>query len=96
MQPDIDFEWDEGKATQNLRKHGVSFDEAETVFNDPYARVIDDPDHSDDEERSIIIGHSDRNRLLFVSFAARGHRIRLISARPATRKERQTYEEEYN
>lgn len=98
MQPDIEFEWDEDKATQNLKKHGVSFDEAETVFNDPYARVIDDPDHSDDEERAIIIGHAtrDRNQMLFVSFAARGNRIRLISARPATRKERKTYEEKYD
>lgn len=95
-QPDIEFEWDAAKATSNLNKHGVSFEQAETVFADPYAWIIDDPDHSDDEERAIIIGHSDKPQLLFVSFATRGNRIRIISTRPATRKERKDYEEKHD
>ncbi len=93
MQQSIEFEWDEQKARLNLKKHRVSFDEAGTVFDDPQARVIDDPNHSSDEERAIIIGHSSKNRLLFVSYAARGDRIRIISARPASREERKGYEE---
>lgn len=94
--PGFEFEWDDEKARLNLRKHRVSFDEAETVFDDPYARVIDDPDHSAEEERAIIIGRSSRNRLLFVSYAARKERIRIISGRVASRKEHRTYEEEYD
>jgi len=95
-QPGFEFEWDDQKARLNLRNHGVSFEDAETVFDDLSARIIDDPDHSADESREIIIGHSDRNRLLFVSHTARGNRIRIISARPATREERKAYEEKYD
>jgi len=61
------FVWHPAKARTNLRKHGVSFDEASTVFNDPLSRTFDDPDHSLDEERFVIIGHSEDGRLLFVS-----------------------------
>lgn len=82
------------KATANFEKHGVTFEEALTVFMDPPARIHEDPDHSDSERREIIVGHSIEQRLLLVSFAERGERVRLVSARPATRKERRDYEEE--
>jgi uncharacterized DUF497 family protein len=78
-----------------LKKHGVDFEEAETVFDDPYARIIYDPDHSVEENREIIIGQSDRNRLLYVSFTARGNVIRIISARKADQSEHKAYEEKY-
>jgi hypothetical protein len=87
------FEWDSLKATKNLRKHGVSFDEARTVFNDPLARIFDDPEHSADEAREIIIGHSIMRRLLIVSFTERSSAIRVISARVATKREQRDYEE---
>jgi uncharacterized DUF497 family protein len=87
------FEWDKQKAITNLRKHGVSFDEARTVFSDPFARIFDDPEHSLDEMREIIIGQSITQRLLIVSFAERGAAIRIISARPATKREQRDYEE---
>jgi hypothetical protein len=87
------FEWDPLKATKNLRKHGVSFDEARTVFNDPLARIFDDPEHSADEAREIIIGHSIMRRLLIVSFTERSSAIRVISARVATKREQRDYEE---
>jgi len=89
----FEFEWDSDKARLNERLHGVGFEEAETVFDDPYARIGDDPDHSLHESRLILIGHSYRNRLLFVAFTERRGRIRIISARQATRKERKDYEE---
>jgi hypothetical protein len=93
----IEFEWDDEKAKINLRRHnGVSFEEAETVFGDPFAHILDDPDHSLDEERAIIIGYSQKHRLLFVSFAARGNVIRIISARQADLPEREIYEEKYD
>ena len=92
----LTFEWGETKARNNRKKHGVGFDEAKTVFDDPHARVMDDPDHSADEERAILIGYSSRNRLLFVSFAARGNAIRLISARKADPSEREFYEQTYD
>ena len=92
----FEFEWDPAKASSNLIKHGVDFVEAETVFQDPFARVIDDPDHSADECREIIIGYSNVRHLLFVAFAARGARIRIISVRRATREERKIYEEKCN
>ena len=89
----VRFEWHLTKAARNLRKHNVGFDEATTVFNDPLARVLDDADHSADEERQIIVGHSLWKRLLVVSFTERANEvIRIISARVATRKERQRYE----
>ena len=88
------FEWDEDKAASNLRKHGLSFDEASTVFADPLAVLFDDEEHSDDEAREIAIGHTFRQRLVLVSFTERGEDlIRIISARKATKKERRDYEE---
>ena len=87
------FEWDEKKADGNLRKHGVSFNEALTVFDDPYARILDDPDHSISEERFIIMGLSLKARLLIVCHCQRGNgeAIRIISARKATKTERESY-----
>ena len=87
------FEWHPAKATANLSKHGVAFEEAATVFADPLARIFDDPDHSEAEAREIIVGHSEDQRLLMVSFSARRDSIRIINARKATRHERQDYEE---
>ena len=85
----IHFEWDENKNRLNLRKHGVSFEEAQTVFFDPNARVIHDPDHSEYEDRFIILGTSRRLRLLVVchSYLAEEDLIRIISARRATKEE---------
>jgi uncharacterized protein len=87
------FEWDAQKATSNYRKHGVSFDEACTVFDDPLAAIFVDEDHSVNESREIIIGHSITKRLVIVCFTMRsiGH-IRMISARVTTRQERNDYE----
>ena len=90
---DLRFEWDQRKAAANEAKHGVSFEEALTVFSDPLARIFDDPDHSRMEAREIIIGQSRRQRLLVVCFAERGDAIRIFSARKSTRQERQDYEE---
>lgn len=87
------FEWDELKARANLRKHAVSFREARTVFLDGLAAIHADPDSSREERREIIVGHSAAGRLLVVSFTERGDRLRLISAREATRHERRDYEE---
>lgn len=88
------FHWDRKKAARNLKKHGVSFEEAKSVFVDPYALVLPDEEHSDDEVREIAIGYSEKNRLLLVNFIERiYHIIRLISARRATPLERQDYEE---
>ena len=87
------FLWDSAKAKSNLAKHGVSFEEALTVFADPLARMVDDPDHLTGERREIIVGHSARQRLVLVCFVERQSAIRLISARRATRLERQEYEE---
>jgi uncharacterized protein len=90
----VKFEWDEAKAALNLTKHKVSFDEASTVFADPLAKLFYDEDHSTEEVREIIIGHSILGRVVLVSFTERApDRIRVISARPATRKERKAYEE---
>lgn len=83
------FEWDENKAAINLLKHQVSFEEAKTVFDDLLYVDFYDPDHSDDEERYLIIGESNRGRLLI----KRGNSIRLISAREVTRSEREAYKE---
>ncbi len=87
-----EFEWDEEKAKRNLKKHGVSFEEAATIFNDPRIATIFDPDHSEDEERFVSLGMSFIQRLLSVVHAERGKRTRLISARKATKAERKTYE----
>lgn len=86
-------EWDGQKADSNKRKHGITFEEAETVFADPLAVIFDDEWHSESEEREIIIGHSIENRLLVVCFTERGDAVRLISAREATKKEQKDYEE---
>jgi uncharacterized DUF497 family protein len=87
------FEWDPLKAARSLRKHGVSFEEALTVFQDPLAKVHPDAAHSASELREILIGHSAGGRLLLVAFTDRQSRIRLISAREVTRRERDVYEE---
>lgn len=91
----ISFEWDEKKNTANKKKHGISFEEAESVFYDPDALVIDDPDHSDDEERFIILGFSASAKMLVVSHCYRDNDqiIRIISARKATRSEEIQYNE---
>jgi hypothetical protein len=90
----MEFEWDSQKAAKNLRKHKVTFNEAATVFDDPLSVTVTDPDHSAEEDRFIIVGQSYRRRLLIVSFAERGDRIRIISARELTPAERRAYEEE--
>jgi len=89
----LDFTWDPTKARTNAKKHGVSFDEAQTVFSDDNARLLDDPDHSDDENRFVLLGMSTTPRLLVVVHAYReaGGLIRIISARKATPRERQAY-----
>jgi uncharacterized protein len=88
------FEWDARKARANLLKHDVSFAEASLVFSDPLARIFGDEEHSADEQREIIIGHSAVKRLLLVSFTEpMMDRVRIIGARPVTKKERQDYEE---
>ena len=89
----MEFEWNRDKAEANLSKHGVSFDEAKTVFDDPLYIDFYDPDHSEDEDRYIIIGQSQEHRLLIVSYTEREDKIRLISAREATRTEKDAYEE---
>jgi hypothetical protein len=86
------FTWDLVKAANNITKHGVSFEEAQTVFDDPFAVIFDDEAHSAQELREIIIGHSTRNRLLLVSFTERANTIRIISARRATHREERDYE----
>ena len=86
------FEWNVDKANINTAKHGVSFEEAATVFRDPLAAIFDDAKHSDEESRELIIGHSNKNRLLLVCFTERDNVIRLINARKVTRGERQDYE----
>ncbi len=87
------FEWDPVKAEANFRKHGVAFEEAATVFGDPLSVTIADPLHSAGEHRFIIVGRSRPGRILVVAHVERGDRIRLISARRATKPERKQYEE---
>ncbi len=89
----MQFEWNIGKAERNLSKHGVSFEEAKTVFDDPLYLDFYDPDHSEDEERYLIVGESHRGRLLIVSYTERNGVMRLISSRAVTRTEREAYEE---
>lgn len=86
------FEWNPDKATLNLEKHGISFQEAATVFNDPLSVTSPDPDHSIGENRYVIIGISRFGELLVVAHTDRGEKIRIISAREATRQERSFYE----
>jgi uncharacterized protein len=87
------FEWDPKKAEANLGKHGVSFAEAGTAFGDPLSMNMADPDHSEREHRFIVLGMSDRYRLLVVSYTERPPRTRIISARLATRHEQRLYEQ---
>jgi len=89
----MEFEWDPDKAVQNLKKHKVAFDEAATVLGDLLSVTFSDPDHSTEEDRFVTIGTSDRGRVIIVSHTDRENRIRIISARKATRQERKTYEE---
>lgn len=90
---DLEFTWDEVKARSNAKKHGVSFDEAQSAFSDERARIIDDPDHSADEDRFILLGMSAKPRLLIVVYACRDREatIRIISARKAMPRERAFY-----
>ncbi|MDI6740947.1 MAG: BrnT family toxin [Candidatus Edwardsbacteria bacterium] len=89
----LNFEWDEEKAKRNIKKHRVSFDEAISVFLDPLAITIPDPDHSVDEQRYIDIGSSDKDRILVVVYTERRSNIRIISCRKADAPEREIYEE---
>jgi len=90
----LHFEWDENKAISNQEKHGISFEEAKSVFADSLGRLISDPDHSEDEERFILMGVSSRLRLLIVCHCEKDENsIRIISARKADRFERKKYEE---
>lgn len=86
------FEWDDQKAQLNVKKHGISFDEAATIFYDPLYLEDYDEAHSDQEDRFKVIGISDRGRLLVVTYSQRVDRIRIISSRLATNNERRTYE----
>lgn len=91
------FEWDEAKNKINQAKHGISFEEAQSVFEDAYAILFDDPDHSEEEERFLIIGMSSAKGICIVSHCYRGadERIRIISARAATQKEKSVYIEQF-
>ena len=89
----LEFEWDEDKAKLNLKKHGIDFKTATTVFNDPLAYIFDDTWHSIGERREIIIGHDLSSRILLVCFTERNNLIRIISARLTTKKERRDYEQ---
>ncbi|OGW24394.1 MAG: hypothetical protein A2X59_09205 [Nitrospirae bacterium GWC2_42_7] len=86
------FEWDKNKAKKNIEIHEISFDEASTVFKDTLSLTIHDPLHSDEEDRFTLIGNSVKNRLLVIVHTERGDKIRIISARKATKKERKQYE----
>jgi len=86
------FEWSYPEAQENLRKHGVSFEEATTVFGDPLSRTVHNPDHSVEEDRYVTIGRSSTQRVLVIVHTERGERIRLISARLANRSETRQYE----
>ena len=90
----MEFAWDPRKAKRNLAKHGVSFDDAKTVFDDDLFLAFADPDHSTEESRFIIMGQSKQGRLLVVAYTERSDAIRIISGREATRQERKTYAEE--
>ena len=93
MSDTLRIEWDPRKAAVNRAKHKVFFEEAVTVFGDPLGRIIDDPRHSETEERYVLLGQSAQRRLLAVMFTERGQAVRLVSARKATRRERREYEE---
>ena len=89
----MQFSWDPDKASRNARKHGVTFEEALTVFSDSLARIHDDPNHSEGELREILVGQSRAGRLLLVCFTERNEFVRLLSARETTRHERRDYEQ---
>jgi uncharacterized DUF497 family protein len=89
----VTYEWDAFKAAANVKKHHITFEEAASVFLDPSALTFSDPDHSEEEDREITIGRSGRQRVLFVAHTARESRVRIISARRATRQEQRQYEE---
>lgn len=89
----LTFEWDPYKASSNLQKHGISFAEATTVFDDPLSATVSDPMHSTDEDRYLIIRLSNHGRLLIVAFAERAERVRIISARRLTIQEQRQYEQ---
>ena len=91
----IPFEWDEEKAEINLKKHKVGFEEAKSVFGDPFSITVDDPDHSKEEQCFIDIGKSTSGKLLVVVYTERGSKIRIISCRKATPAERRKYEEQF-
>lgn len=88
------FEWDKEKAESNLKKHGISFDEAISAFDDLFNVDLFDPKHSEDENRFILVGQSENESILIVSYAERGDKIRIITARKVTSKERKDYENE--
>jgi len=87
------FEWDPDKAAANIRKHGVTFEEAAPVFDDPLADTYDDPDHSESEQRFLTFGFSQAGRALTVAHCDRGSRVRIISARRMTRREKRQHDE---
>ena len=89
----VTFEWDGAKALENIRRHGVDFEEASSAFFDSLSLTVPDPEHSEDEERCVLVGQSNNNRLLVVVHLDWGDRIRIISARTASRYERRDYEE---
>ncbi len=89
----MDFEWDQDKANSNETKHGVSFFEATEVFDDDFSSTVADPDHSQDEDRYLIFGKTHEDRFLVVSFTERTDKIRIVSARLMTPRERKTYEQ---
>jgi len=88
----LKFEWDRKKAILNIKKHGVSFEDAATAFGDPLSVTIHDPKHSDDEDRFLLLGETKDKKLVVVAHTDRKDTIRLINARPATRQEREDYE----
>ena len=90
---DLRFTWDPAKAAANFRKHGVTFEDASSVFRNPLAKVLPDPIHSEQEQRSLIIGNSAGGRLLLVVFTETDDQLRIISARDASARERREYEE---
>jgi uncharacterized DUF497 family protein len=94
LENELRFEWDPRKAARNRAKHGVSFEEASSVFGDPLGWIVDDPRHSRGERRHALLGSSERHRVLTVMFTEREEVIRVISARKATRQERKNYEEQ--
>ncbi len=92
----LDFEWDEAKAVANLKKHKISFEQAKTVFADPFSVTVDDPKHSIAERRFVDIGTAADGKILIVSYTQRGAKIRIISCRKSTKAEREIYEEREN